>query len=323
MSHPSPDHAQPAYSYVVPAFNEVDSVDELWQQIAAFSAAQGWSYEVVFIDDGSTDGTLDKLQALARAHEPVRLIMLGRNQGKSAAYRAGFAAARGQRLITLDADLQDDPNELPRLLVKMEEGYDLVVGRKVGRTTTEPTKAYPSRVFNGIKRLLFGLDLHDTNCGFRVMDRAVAQSINLVGDRYRFIPEMAHLAGYRVTEAQVQLRPRLYGKSKYGLARFWTGLMDLLAVRFVFGYLNRPLQFFGVLAVVFITLGVGLELYVLAMKLMGGQFRTHIAALIIGVSSILAGMQFLAVGLIGEMLSGSGAKPVVREYQPTTTDTRP
>lgn len=290
------------YSVVIPAFNEAESVAELLTEL---KRALPTDAEFIFVDDGSYDGTGTKLDELAKTEPRCRVIHLQRNFGKSAAYSAGFEQAQGDIVITLDADLQDDPAELPKLLARLSEGYDLVVGWKLGRFGNEPGKTMPSRLFNWLVYLLFGLRLHDSNSGFRAMRRAVAQSLELYGDLYRFIPELAHQRGFRVTEVGVQHRRRKYGRSKYGVSRFWTGVLDLLTVRFITGFTRKPLHFFGTLGLVPLLLGCGIELYVLIRKLLGGTFQTHVAAIVIGVLLITVGIQLIATGLVGEMIAAA------------------
>lgn len=295
---------RPTFSAVVPALNEVDSVHLLYDEVRGILDGMGEPWELVFVDDGSTDGTTDKMLALAETDERVRVIEFVRNFGKSAAYMAAFEAIRGRYVITLDADLQDDPNEIPRMMSRLrDEGWDLIVGWKQGRTGNEPHKALPSKVFNGAIALLFGLRLHDSNCGFRVMRSEVARSFELYGDHYRFIPELAHVKGFRVTEEGVNHRKRKFGRSKYGPKRFWTGLLDLITVRFITAFADRPLHFFGTFGLIPFVLGGLLETYVLIAKLLGSDFQSHVAAIIIGVMLIVMGFQSVITGLIGEMLS--------------------
>lgn len=300
----SPPGHRPVLSLVIPAMNEQDSIPALVSEIRGVLDPLGEPWELIFVDDGSTDGTYD---AMLREHEAdprVRVVRFVRNFGKSAGYMAAFEQVRGDLVVTLDADLQDDPNEIPRLLELLRaERWDLIVGWKQGRTGNEPHKALPSRVFNGLIALLFGLRLHDSNCGFRVMRAEVARSLDLYGDHYRFIPELAHVKGFRVTESGVNHRKRKFGRSKYGPKRFWTGLLDLLTVRFITAFADRPLHFFGTAGLAPLALGGALEVYVLIAKLLGSTFQGHVGAIIVGVMLIIMGFQSILTGLIGEMLS--------------------
>jgi glycosyltransferase involved in cell wall biosynthesis len=290
-------------SVVVAVFNEAESVPELHRELRAVMDGIGGEYEVVFVDDGSTDDTARRIAGLQAVDPRVRLVRLQRNCGKSAAYSAGFATARGELVVTLDGDLQDDPKFIPALLGRLEPDYDLVVGWKQNRLENEPGKTVPSRLFNLLKRVVFGLRMRDSNSGFRVMRRAVAAGLDLYGDNYRFIPELAHLHGFRVAEEPVQHRKRRYGRSRYGVSRFWTGVLDLLTVRFITGFTHKPLHFFGTIGLVPVIAGCGLEVYVLVRKLAGSRFQTHLAALIIGVLLIMVGIQLVATGLVGEMVA--------------------
>ena len=291
------------YSVVISAYNEAESVEELYREVVSVLEALGETFEILFVDDGSTDGTGERLAELEERDRRVRLIRFVRNFGKSAAYSAAFRAARGDVVVTLDGDLQDDPAEVPKLLAKLDEGNDLVVGWKMQRLEHEPRKTIPSRVFNALLRWTFGLDLRDSNSGSRVMRLAVAQSLHLYGDMYRFIPQLAFSKGFRVAEEGVAHRKRKYGESKYGPRRFWTGLLDLLTVRFITRFSQRPLHFLGTIGLFPLILGVLIEVYVLVCKLMGETFQTHVAAIVIGVMLMLLGFQCIVTGLLGEMLS--------------------
>lgn len=290
-------------SFVIPAFNEEASIDELYGEVIAICRDLIVEYEIVFVDDGSTDGTRRRMENLASSDGRVRVLSFIRNFGKSAAYTAGFDAATGDRVATLDADLQDDPAELPKLIMELERGLDLVVGRKLGRLGNEPHKTVPSRVFNLLNRMLFGLAVHDTNSGYRLMRREVAVNLDLYGDLYRFIPQLAHVGGYRVGEIGVVHRRRKHGASKYDARRFLTGLLDVVTVRFVTGFAQRPLHFFGLVGAVAVLLGGALESYVLAVRWMGSPFSSHLAAIIIGVMLIILGVQSVLTGLVGEMIT--------------------
>jgi glycosyltransferase involved in cell wall biosynthesis len=291
------------YSVVIPAYNEAESLDELCRELVPVLESLGEPFQVVIVDDGSYDDTPGRLQDLAARYPAVQAIQLRRNYGKSAAYAAGFEKTQGETVITMDADLQDDPTELPKLLAKLDEGFDLIVGWKHGRLENEPTKTVPSRLFNSLVHLLFGLRLHDSNSGYRVMRRAVAANLELYGDLYRFIPELAYMRGFKVTEVGVAHRRRKHGRSKYGPMRFWTGVLDLVTVRFITGFTQKPLHFFGTAGLFPLLAGTGLEVYVLVRKLSGDQFREHIAAIIVGVLLIVVGIQLVATGLIGEMIT--------------------
>lgn len=294
---------KPTFSFVIPAFNEEESVEILASEIHNVMSDIEGSYEIIWVDDGSTDGTTDALQRTAVGHSNIHVVRLGRNMGKSEAYTRGFKATKGELIITLDADLQDNPAEIPRLLEVLHGGYDLVIGRKVGRMGNEPRKAIVSRPFNFMLRKLFGLDLHDTNSGFRIMRRDIAQSLHLYGDLYRFIPQIAHLNGGLVTELGVTHRKRSFGKSKYGASRFWTGLLDLFTVSFLGLFVKKPLHFFATFGMIFGTLGFGLEVYVVLQKLFGSTFQQHVAAIIIGAMLLILSVQLFMSGILADMLA--------------------
>lgn len=295
----------PYYSVIVPILNEAESLEELHRELVAALSALERPFEIIYVDDGSTDDSAAILERLGGELPHISLVRFVRNFGKSAAYMAGFNFARGEIVLTLDGDLQDDPGQIPLLLGKLNEGYDLVIGYKQGRHKNELQKTIPSRVYNFIKNKLFDLDLRDSNSGFRVMRREVAKSLYLYGDRYRFIPELAHYRGFRVGEVGVQHRARRHGVSKYGMTRFWTGLLDLLSVRFLVTFSRKPLHFFGTMGLIPLLLGVGLEFYVLAQKLLGSTFQQHVAAIIIGALLIMVSVQLLATGLVCEMIFGT------------------
>ncbi len=297
------------YSVVIPAYNEADSVEELYGEVISVLESLQASFEIVFADDGSTDGTGEKLSEIQRRDTRVRVLRFVRNVAKSAAYTAAFRATRGDVVITLDADLQDDPHEIPKLLAALADGNDLVIGWKMQRFENEPGKTIPSRLFNALLHRAFGLQLRDSNSGFRAMRSTVAKSFDLYGDMYRFIPQLAFVKGFRVAEVGVAHRKRKYGESKYGPKRFWTGLLDLLTVRFLTRFSQKPLHFLGTMGLAPFVLGVLLEIYVLVQKLMGDLFQDHIAAIVIGVMLILLGFQCIISGLLGEMLSAQRPQP--------------
>lgn len=296
-------------SIVIPVRDEEESIRPLLDSLVPVMEKIGRPWEAIFVDDGSTDGTRSLLREAAGDIPAVKAIRFTRNFGKAAAYMAGFRAAGGSVIVTMDSDLQDDPREIPRLLRTLKEGdNDLVVGWKKNRLANEPVKKIPSFIYNKCKSLLFGLSLRDSNCGFRAMRRSVMESLDLYGGNYRFIPELANLRGFWIAEIPVRHRPREYGHSKYGAFRFWTGLLDLLTVRFLTGFVARPLHFFGTAGLVPLLLGGMLEFYVLIAKLMGSTFRTHLAAMIIGVLLIVVGVQLIATGLVCEMISAQGRR---------------
>ena len=233
-----------SYSVIVPVYNEVDSLRPLYERLEKTLSDTGEEFEIIFIDDGSSDGSLEILENIFAADSRAKYISFAVNNGKSAVYSTGFQYSSGNIIITIDADLQDHPEEIPVLIKKLEQ-YDLVIGRKSGRLKNEPLKSIPSKFFNFVKRILFGLTIHDSNCGLKAMKWEVAERLNLYGDLYRFIAELAYSAGFKITEVPVKHSSRLHGKSKYGIGRFNTGLMDILTVKFLISFSAKPLHFFG------------------------------------------------------------------------------
>jgi len=302
----------PRISVIVPIYNEVESIPTLQQELATALGRIGAPFEIIYVDDGSDDGSVRVLADLGATRPECRVYRFHHNQGKASAYSVGFREARGSVLLTLDGDLQDDPAEIPGLLRALDAGHDLVVGRKVGRSRNEPLKKIPSWAFNRVKGWVFGLRLRDSNSGFRAMRAEVAQSVDLYAGNYRFLPELAHYHGFRVTEVPVRHRRRKHGKSKYGPTRFLSGVFDLLTLTLLAGFAHRPLHFFGSAGLIPLTLGFGLECYVLVAKLLGSQFQTHVGAMIIGVMLILLGIQLISIGLIGEFVLAQSRRARMR-----------
>lgn len=295
-------------SVIVPLLNESETLAELHRQLEEVCTSHGLEYELLLIDDGSTDDSWRVISELSRASRHVSGIRFRRNFGKAAAQMAGLRAARGDVLITMDADLQDDPAEVPRLLARLEEGFDVVNGWKQRRL--DPWhKTYPSKVFNWLVGRLTGLKLHDHNCGLKAFRREVAQELRLYGELHRFIPVLAHARGYRVTELAVHHRRREHGVSKYGVGRFLRGFLDLLTVTFITGYGHRPQHLLGGIGMLFFALGaVGLVylavLWVL-MNVLGAVEVREIGTrplLVYSIASLLLGAQALSLGLIAELL---------------------
>lgn len=236
--------SEPSLSLVIPLYNERDSLVELHRQISAVAQEGGLSIEIVFIDDGSNDGSWEMVKELAAKDPAVRGLRFRRNFGKSAALQAGFREVRGNRIITLDADLQDDPAEIPKFLAEMDKGIDLVVGWK--KIRHDPWhKVFPSRVFNGMVSRTTGVKLHDHNCGMKAYTADIVREIRLYGEMHRFVPVLAAARGFRVGEVVIQHRPRQHGHSKFGLNRFLRGFLDLITVKYLTTYGRRPMHLFG------------------------------------------------------------------------------
>jgi glycosyltransferase involved in cell wall biosynthesis len=288
-------------SIVIPLHDEERSIallyDELWSALEPLR--QDW--EAVFVDDGSSDGSFAALTRLHDAYENVRVVRLRRNFGKAAALQTGFAQARGDVVVTIDADLQDDPAEIPHLLVKLDEGFDLVSGWKQKRR--DPLRRrFLSRVFNWVTGRVSGLRLHDLNCGLKAYRAEVVHGLNLYGELHRFIPVLAHYQGFRVAELPVNHRPREHGRSRYGLERYVRGFLDLLTVSFIGRYRHRPLHLFGGLGLVLGLLGFAILVYLTVVKLTGHAIGER-PLLTLGVLLVVVGLQFFSLGLISEMLT--------------------
>jgi len=288
-------------SVVIPAHNEERSVALLYDELAAAFAGEGLAWEAVFVDDGSTDGTFGALTRLHDANDNVRAVRFRRNFGKAAALDAGFKEATGDIVVTIDGDLQDDPAEIPRLLARLDEGYDLVSGWKTKRR--DPlTRRIPSRVFNAIAGRVSGIRLHDMNCGLKAYRADVLVGLNLYGELHRYIPVLAHYRGYRVTELPVNHRPREHGSSNYGVERYVRGFLDLLTVTFMGRYSHRPLHLFGGVGLGAGTLGFLILLYLTFVKLTGDAIGQR-PLLMLGVLLVVVGIQLLSLGLLSELIT--------------------
>jgi dolichol-phosphate mannosyltransferase len=288
-------------SIVVPVRDEEWSIEPLYQQLAAALAPLETPWETVFIDDGSVDATYATLVRLHTEHDNVRVVRLRRNFGKAAALAAGFAEAAGDVVVTIDGDLQDDPQEIPRLLAKLDEGFDLVSGWKTHRR--DPlSRRLPSKLFNAVAGRMSGLRLHDMNCGLKAYRAEVVRGLSLYGELHRYIPILAHYRGFRVAELPVHHRPREHGRSRYGVERYVRGFLDLLTVTFVGRYRHRPLHLFGGLGLALLAGGSAILAYLTVLKIMGEAIGGR-PLLILGVLLIVVGMQFLSLGLLTELIT--------------------
>ncbi|MBT4249007.1 glycosyltransferase family 2 protein [bacterium] len=289
-------------SVVIPVFNEEGSIKELYGQISTALKNQK-KYEIIFINDGSSDKSEKAIIDLSNEDKRVKLISFYRNFGKSAALSEGFKYASGEIIITMDADLQDDPNEISNLINKLDEGYDLVSGWKQKRY--DPwTKTFPSKIFNFVTRILTGVNIHDFNCGLKAYRSSVIKSIEVFGGRHRYIPALAGQMNFSVSEIVVNHRPRIYGETKYGGSRIFHGFFDLLTILFLNKYTQQPLHFFGSIGLATFTAGFFVELMVIYYKfVLLEPFSKHIALLLLGVILIIIGIQFFSIGLLGEIIA--------------------
>lgn len=294
-------------SFVIPVFNEAESLRELHAQLCTAASSLPHEIEIIFVDDGSTDASWSEIERIHSSDARVSGIKFRRNFGKAAALQAGFAAANGERIITLDADLQDDPAEVHHLLSKIDEGFDLVSGWK--RVRHDPWhKVLPSRVFNGMVAKLTGVNLHDINCGLKAYRSEVLQEIQLYGEFHRFTPVLAAARGFSVGEVEVKHRPRPYGHSKYGWRRFVSGMIDLLTVKFLTSFQHRPQHLMGLFGLGSMALG-GLGMTYLAiiwvLTRLGADFPRigDRPLLIFSVTAVLIGLQIFSVGLLAELIT--------------------
>ena len=304
-------------SIVIPVHNEERSVALLLDEIGSALQPLEQPWEAVFVDDGSEDGTFGALTRLHAATDNVRVVRLRRNFGKAAALQAGFEAAAGDVVVTIDGDLQDDPAEIPRLLAKLDEGFDLVSGWKTRRR--DPlSRRLLSRLFNAVTGRLSGLRLHDLNCGLKAYRAEVVRGLRIYGELHRFIPVLAHYRGFRVAELPVNHRPREHGRSRYGMERYLRGFLDLLTVTFMGRYRHRPLHLFGGFGLVLGGAGSLVLLYLTAVKL-AGEAIGHRPLLTLGVLLVVVGMQFLSLGLLSELITShheerSGVRRSVEQH---------
>ena len=315
-------HSEIGYSVVVPLFNEQENVPQLYVRIIDAMDALGESYEIVFVDDGSKDGTFRLLSEIAADDARVVVVRLRRNFGQTSALKAVFDHARGEIIISMDGDLQHDPAEIPRFIEKIQEGYDIVSGWRVERTDHWLMRQLPSRVANWIMAKLSRVDLHDFGTTFKAYRREILSEIHLYGELHRFIPALASWSGASVAEVPITNIRRKKGKSNYGISRTIRVLLDLLSVKFLLDYSTRPLQFFGLPGLLCLAGGAGIGLWIFGRKALfdEGLLANHGPLIILGVALVMGGIMFIAIGLIGELLARtyyeSQNKPVytVREF---------
>ncbi|MBK8983436.1 MAG: glycosyltransferase family 2 protein [Ignavibacteria bacterium] len=291
-------------SVVIPLYNEEESLQELSDSLKSTFENLKCNYEVIFIDDGSTDKSFQKIKDINRRNNNFHCIKFRRNYGKSAALAKGFKAAKGNIIITMDADLQDDPSEIPELIKVLNSGYDLVSGWK--KVRYDPfIKKHTSKIFNYFTSKLSGIRLHDFNCGLKAYKRDVVKSIRIYGEMHRYIPALAHLSGFKVTEKPVKHHARKYGVTKFGASRFVNGFLDLLTVSFTNKYMKRPLHFFGSMGILISAAGFLISMYLVILKIMEGKPLSDRPLFLVGIFMMVVGIQFLSLGLIAEMITKS------------------
>jgi glycosyltransferase involved in cell wall biosynthesis len=288
-------------SVVVPLLNEERSLETLYDEISRALEPLDDDFEVVFVDDGSTDGSLGVLTRLHHEHANLVVVHLRRNFGKAAALQAGFLEARGDVIVTIDADLQDDPAEIPKLLAKLDEGFDLVSGWKTRRNDPFARRLF-SRIFNWSTGVISGVHLHDVNCGLKAYRAEVLQGMRIYGELHRFIPVLAAYRGFRIAEIPVNHRPRQHGRSRYGPERYLRGFFDLLSVTFMGRYRHRPLHLFGGLGVLMGAVGFVILTYLTVIWFWGSAIG-HRPLLTLGVLLVVVGIQFVSLGLLSELIT--------------------
>lgn len=292
------------FSIVVPLKNEEKSLGLLYEELTSVLEVLGKEYEIIFIDDGSTDSSYDVLKALEIKDKKIKIIKLRANFGKSYALSKGFDEARGKIIVTLDADLQDNPNDIPKLIKKIDEGYDLVSGWRKKRADGI-TKKISSYFFNKGTSFLSGVKIHDFNCGIKVFKREVADELHLRGELHRFIPVLAAKNKFRVSELPVNNRNRYFGESKYGrlgIKRGWKGMVDLLTAIFISDFATKPAHLFGGIGLLFFSAGLIMDSYVTYIKIITGTTQNKIPLFLAGILFILLGVQLISTGLIAEMI---------------------
>lgn len=291
-------------SIIVPLYNEEESIPQLGEEIRDAVKKLSLEYELIFIDDGSKDGSFKQIKSLASSDSRIKCLRFRRNYGKAAALSEGFKEANGELVVTMDSDLQDDPSEIGALIDKINEGFDVVSGWKKSRK--DPwSKKLPSKLFNLVTGIMSGIRIHDFNCGLKIYKADVIKTISVYGEMHRYIPVLAKLAGFSVTEVVVNHRARLYGKTKFGAGRFLKGFLDLVTVIFLGKYNRNPLHFFGKIGTIMLTAGFIINLY-LTIQWVGGIWIGNRPILFLGVLLMIVGIQFISLGLLAEMITSRG-----------------
>lgn len=289
-----------AISILIPFLNEEGSLPELYKQLSEVLGGLNLPYELIFVDDGSTDDSNKIVKEFRSQDRTVRLLTFRRNQGKSAALSVGFQAAVGNYVVTMDADLQDDPAEIPNLISNLENGYDLVSGWK--KIRHDPiTKTLPSKIFNGVVGFFSGIKLHDFNCGLKIYRNEVVKELTVYGERHRFLPVLAHMQGFKVGEIPVEHHARQHGKTKFGAYRFIAGFFDLITLLFRMKFVTKPMHLFGSLGFMSLISGMGIILY-LMIGWFNGIWIGNRPLFLIGILGVIAGVQLITLGLLAEMI---------------------
>lgn len=302
-------------SFVIPAHNEDQNLPKLIPLLVSVSQQNEWEPQIIIVDDGSTDATFAACQELRLKYESIHAVQLRIKSGKSVALSVGFARATSDYIVMLDADLQDDPNDIPKLIQALDSGYDIVSGWKVHRN--DPWhKVIPSRIFNWFVSVVSGVRLHDINCGLKAMKREVIQEINVYGELYRFIMILARARGFKITELPTTHHPRTYGKTKFGASRMFKGFYDIITVFFLIRYRKRPLHFFAAVGTTLALIGIGILIYLSILHFLGQRIGDR-PILLFGAVSVLAGLQLILTGLLAELFTHEQSQkepPVVKEF---------
>jgi glycosyltransferase involved in cell wall biosynthesis len=291
-------------SVVIPVLDERATLDDLYQRLSTVLKRISRRYEIIFVDDGSRDGSIDTIRMINSADPSVRFLRFRRNFGKSAALAAGFGAARYDVIASMDADLQDLPEQLPLLIDTLEDGNDLVSGWRYDRQDML-SRRLGSRLYNWTTSILTGVRLHDINCGFKCYRKEVLDEVMIYGERHRYIPVLASYRGFRLAEVRIEHAKRVHGRSRYGLGRVVGGIFSLLTVILLTRYSNKPLHFFGLLGVALFGVGSTIDLYLIAMRVLFNEWLSNRPLLIIGTLLVIVGVQFILFGLLAEMIAFS------------------
>ena len=300
-------------SVVIPVFNEEESLAELHKDIVRNIKDLDTNYEVIFVDDGSTDSSLDILKNIAKKDNRLRIFSFRKNQGKGEALTFGFQKAEGDYIITLDADLQDKPSEIPKLLEKIKEGYDLVCGWRISRKDSI-LKVLSSKAFNVLSSLFWGLKLHDYNCGLKAYSKDAAKSLRLYGGMHRFIPLILYQQGFKITEERVIHKKRKFGKSKYGFSKLWKDMPDIFTMLFLSKYSTRPMHFFGVVGGILFMIGFTILSYLVILRFQGETIGRR-PLLLFGILLILTGLQIFFTGFLAELIINVSQRPQAVERE--------
>lgn len=312
----------PSVSVVVPIRDEVESLPHLLEAIASILSSNNLSYEIICVDDGSTDGSADFLRQAALSRHDLKAVILRRNYGQTAAMSAGFNHAIGKAIVTIDADLQNDPADIPMLLAKLEEGYDLVSGWRKNRQDGAVNRLLPSKIANWLIRRTTSVDIHDYGCSLKAYRTELVADMNLYGELHRFLPALAYIEGARITEIPVRHHARRFGRSKYGISRTFRVLMDLLTILFMKKFLTRPMHVFGLWGLVSMLSGGAIAIYLTFVKLAFGENIGDRPLLILAVLLLLTGVQLFCFGLLAELLMRtyheSQGRPIYRVREVVT-----